>query len=89
LLVRWGFEDAMLLDIHPTLASVLSNPRKRKENLTSENSYYFVPDEREIIGWTERTVAVTLNGSNIQYDYYKPIEGLGLEEDFFSVSLRH
>ncbi len=86
---RLNFDDAMLLDLHPVVSCVLSNPTKKLDkSFSRDNSYYFVPDEREIIGWFKRKLAIMLNGSNIQYDYYVPIEGKGLEEDFFSVYVK-
>jgi len=76
----------MLLDIHPVLGSVLRNPTKSRnlENFSRDNSFYFVPEEEEIVGWLSN-LGVLVHGSAIQYDYYLPVENNNLEEDFLAV----
>ncbi|MEM3074955.1 MAG: hypothetical protein QW727_03375 [Candidatus Pacearchaeota archaeon] len=89
-----GFDGVVLLDIHPAIASVMRSPVKHKdliEPFNRKNSYYFVPDEGEIVPWYKRLLPETfanLSGSTIQYNYFIPVEGEKLKEDFFSVYIK-
>ncbi|MBS3100215.1 hypothetical protein J4463_03290 [Candidatus Pacearchaeota archaeon] len=86
LMQRLNFEEAMMVDIHPVINSVLASPRKEeREKFSKENSYAFVPIEEEVVNTLVRALAMKVKGP-IQYNPYTPL--YFSEKDFFSVSLK-
>ncbi|MFA6023375.1 MAG: hypothetical protein WC781_04785 [Candidatus Pacearchaeota archaeon] len=83
---KFNFGETMLIDIHPVINSVLASPRKEeKQEFTKNNSYYFVPNEEDVVNMLVRTLATKIKGP-IQYNSYTPM--YFSEKDFFSVDLK-
>jgi hypothetical protein len=80
---KMNFENVGLIDIHPVIGSIMADPRIEEEvSFTKENSYHFVPDERQVAKWSGK-IGSTLRRKPIQWDHYIALSGL--PKDFFAV----
>ena len=68
-----GFGNLMLLDIHPVIAGILREPTTEPlVAMTKANSYQFVPNESEVVGFIAKVVK-GFSRRTIQWDHYIPL----------------